>query len=49
MIDAQKSAVERITEALASVPEKHQDAVADTLVNNIGVMAMTIRAMETRK
>lgn len=49
MSEKQKEAVERITEALASVPEKHQDAVADALVNNIGVMAMTIRAVEAQQ
>lgn len=49
MSEKQKEAVDRITEALASVPEKHQDAVVDTLVSNIGVMAMTIRAVEARQ
>lgn len=49
MSEQQKAAVERITEALASVPEEHQDVVVDALVGNIGVMAMTIRAMEARQ
>lgn len=45
----QKTALERIAAALATVPEEHQAAVADALVNNIGVMAMTIRAIEARQ
>ncbi len=49
MSEQTKAAVARIAEALATVPEKHQAAVADALVNNIGVMAVTIRAIEARQ
>lgn len=42
MSEQQKAAVERITEALAAVPDKHQEAVADALVHDIGVLAKGI-------
>ena len=42
MSEVQKAAVVRIAEAMADVPEEHQDTVAEQLVHDIGVFARGI-------
>lgn len=49
MSEIQNKAAAKLSVALGMIPEQHQEKVVDLLLNNICVMAATIRAVEARQ